>query len=325
MSAEPARRHSRVVVATAYGGPEVLAVLDVEQPLPGAGQVLIEVQAAGTNPFDHKVYSGTMGRDPALLPMRLGAEVAGVVGALGEGVGTDSTGAPLAVGDAVIGYRVVGGYASQVIAGAQNVFARPENLTAEQAAGLLLTGVTAAHLLTATRVGPGDTVLIHGAAGGVGSMATQLAVVRGARVIGTASTGRHEAIRALGGEPVSYGTGLAERVRDLAPGGLDAALDTVGTDEAVDTSLELVADRSRIATIAAFGRAPGLGIQLLGGGAGADPGTAIRAAARAELVALAGQGRLTVSVDRSFALDDVAAAHTYLATGHVRGKVVLLP
>ena len=201
----------RVVVATAYGGPEVLAVLDVEQPLPGAGQVLIEVQAAGTNPFDHKVYSGTMGRDPALLPMRLGAEVAGVVAALGEGVGTDSTGAPLAVGDAVIGYRVVGGYASQVIAGAQNVFARPENLTAEQAAGLLLTGVTAAHLLTATRVGPGDTVLIHGAAGGVGSMATQLAVVRGARVIGTASTGRHEAIRALGGEPVSYGTGLAER------------------------------------------------------------------------------------------------------------------
>ncbi len=281
--------------------------------------MVVDVRAAGVNPADRKSYDGTFGTDPAALPKRLGSEVAGIVSAVGSDVER------LAVGDEVIAYRVTGGYADQVLAGAADVFLRPRALTVEQAAGLLLTGATAAHLLHATSVAAGDTVLLHGASGGVGSAVVQLLVERGARVIGTAGRGRQDDVRALGGEPVPYGDGLLERVRDLAPDGVDVALDTVGTDEAVDVSLALVADRDRIATVAAFARAPGLGIRLLGGGPGADPGTQVRSAARAALVALADEGRLTVRVDRTFALDDVRAAHAHLASGTARGKVVLVP
>ena len=309
----------RAVVATGYGGPEVLEVVDVEAPQPGHAEVVVDVRAAGVNPADRKSYDGTFGTDAAALPKRLGSEVAGVVSAVGAGVDR------FAVGDEVIAYRVVGGYAEQVLVGEEDVFLRPQTLTAEQAAGLLLTGVTAAHLLHATAVAPGETVLLHGASGGVGSAAVQLLVHQGARVIGTAGPGRQDDVRELGGEPVPYGDGLLERVRDLAPDGVDVALDAVGTDEAVDVSLALVPDRDRIATVAAFARAPGLGIRLLGGGPGADPGTQVRSAARATLVALAAEGRMTVQVDRTFALDDVRAAHAHLASGTARGKVVLVP
>jgi len=140
------------------------------------------------------------------------------------------------------------------------------------ASGLVLTGATAWHGLVATGVSDGETVLIHGGAGGVGIMAVQLAVARGATVIATASPARHEFLRELGAVPVAYGPGLAERVRELATGGVDAALDPVGTDEAVDVSLELVADKARIATIAAFGRAGQAGIKALGGGTRRRPG-----------------------------------------------------
>jgi NADPH:quinone reductase-like Zn-dependent oxidoreductase len=220
---------------------------------------------------------------------------------------------------------VDGGYATHVVAAVGDVFAKPEALSFAQASGLLLTGVTAVHLLTAAGVDAGDTVLVHGASGGVGLMVTQLAVARGARVIGTAGAARLDAVRAFGGEPVTYGEGLAQRVRELAPSGIDVALDTVGTDEAVDTSIELVTDRSRIASIAAFGRAPGLGIALLGGGPGADPGTAVRAAARQPLVDLARAGRLIVTLDRTFPLDEAGEAHAYLAAGHAQGKLALIP
>jgi NADPH:quinone reductase-like Zn-dependent oxidoreductase len=225
----------------------------------------------------------------------------------------------------VIAYRVVGGYADHVVARAADVFPKPTELSFEQAAGLMLTGVTAAHLVSATAVGEGDTVLLHGAAGGVGLVVVQLAVARGARVIATAGESRHQSLRELGAEPVTYGDGLADRVRALAPGGVDVALDTVGTDEAVDASVDLVADRSRIATIAAFARAPALGIQLLGGGPGADPGTALRSAARGDLLGLVAEGTLTVLVAASYPLEDVRAAHEQVATGHTHGKVVLVP
>jgi len=309
----------RAVVATGYGGPQVLQVIEVDDPVAGAGQVLVDVRAAGVNPADVKSYDGTFGTDPAALPKRLGFEVSGVVAATGAGV------EGLAVGDEVVAYRVSGGYADRLVVEASEVFAKPERLSWEQASGLMLTGATAAHLLHATAVEPGQTVLVHGASGGVGTMAVQLLVARGARVIGTASPGRHDDVRRLGGEPVEYGPGLAGRVRALVPQGVDVALDTVGTDEAVDVSLELVADRRRIATIAAFGRAPGLGIHLLGGGPGADPGTAVRDAARGELVDLVRAGRLTVLVDRPFALADVAAAHEHLVSGRATGKIALLP
>lgn len=310
---------SRAVLATRYGGPEVLAVVDLDDALPREGEVAIEVRASGVNPADLKSYDGTFGTDPSTLPKRLGFEVSGVVSEVGPGVENWS------VGDDVIAYRVTGGYAERLVAPVDDVFAKPSGLSFEQAAGLMLVGVTAAHLLDATAVSAGDTVLLHGASGGVGAIAVQLLVASGARVLGTASPSRHDAVRALGAEPVGYGPGLADRVRALAPDGVDVAIDTVGTDEAVDVSVELVADRSRIATIAAFGRAPALGIRLLGGGPGADPGTQVRQAARSRLLDLAQGGRLVVGLDRAFALDDVRAAHEHVAAGRARGKVVLVP
>jgi NADPH:quinone reductase-like Zn-dependent oxidoreductase len=309
---------TRTVVAEGYGGPEVLALQDILLPPPGEGQVLVEVRAAGTNPIDYKLYSGDMGRDPAKLPMPIGLEVAGVVVAVAPGAACYT--GPLTVGDEVIVTNINGGYSERVIAEAADVGHKPESLSFGQAAGLLLAGGTAWHLLTNTRVGTGDTVLIHGASGGVGLLAVQLAVARGAKVIATASPSRHAQLRGYGAEPVSYGEGLAERVRAIGP--VDAALDLVGTDEALDTSVELVADRSRIATIAGFARAGELGIAAL---TGADGGQEIRDASRVELIGLAAAGKLDVTVDKSLPLDEAPEAHRYLQTGHARGKVVLVP
>ncbi|UGT42372.1 NADP-dependent oxidoreductase [Nocardia yamanashiensis] len=309
------------VVATSYGGPEVLSLIDVDVPDPGPGQVTVEVRAAGVNPFDYKRYSGAFGTDPNALPLRLGLEFSGVVTA----VGPDAEGpaGPVRVGDEVIG-RAEGAYAGVVTLPAAKTVPKPAELSWEVASGLLSTGGTAVHLLAATRVAAGDTVLVHGAAGSVGALAAQLAVARGARVIGTASAGRHERLRGYGVEPVEYGPGLGDRVRALAPGGVDVAIDTVGSDEAVDVSLELVADRSRIATIVAFGRAD-TGIQILGGGPGADPGTEIRGNAWRELVPAAAAGKLEVTIAATYPLDEVAAAHEFVRDGHAGGKVVLLP
>jgi NADPH:quinone reductase-like Zn-dependent oxidoreductase len=318
------RAASSAVVATAFGGPEVLALIDVDAGDPGPGEVLIEVRAAGVNPFDVKRYSGAFGSDPAQLPMRLGFEVSGVVLALGDENAAGPAGA-VSVGDEVIAFRIDGGYAQRVVVPASAVLPKPAALSWEQASGLMLTGATAVHALTAIGLTGGETVLIHAAAGGVGAAAVQIAVARGARVIGTAGPGRHEFLRGLGAQPVSYGEGLAERVRALAPAGVDAAIDAVGTDEAVDVSVELVADRSRIATIAAFGRGAELGLRVLGAGPGADPGTAIRDAARLELVDLVAAGALKVSVGRTFPLAEAAAAHRAILAGHTRGKLALIP
>jgi len=309
---------TQVVVATQYGGPEVLALVEEPSPTPGPGEVLVEVRAAGINPADLKVRSGAFGDDPAALPRRLGYEAAGVVRAVGDG----SRWTP---GDEVIAFRVQGAYASELVVPDDALVAKPASLGWEEAGGLMLTGATAVHALTATGVRDADTVLVHGGAGGVGQMAVQLAVVRGARVIATASPRNHDLLRELGAEPVAYGEGLAERVRALAPDGVDAALDLVGTDEALDTSLALVADRSRIATIANFDRGPAEGIRVLGGGPGADAGDDVRAAARPELARLAGEGRLRVRVAQSFPLERAADAHRAVADGHVGGKVVLVP
>ena len=309
---------TRTVVAEGFGGPEVLAIQDIELPEPGQGQVLVEVRAAGTNPIDYKLYSGDMGRDPGSLPIPVGKEVSGVVVAVAPG-GSGYTG-PLTVGDEVIVTGINGGYAERVLADASDVGHKPVALSFEQAAGLLLVGGTAWHLLTNTGVGTNDTVLIHGASGGVGLMAVQLAVARGARVIATASPARHAQLRGYGAEPVAYGPGLADRVRAIGP--VDAALDLVGTDEALDTSVELVSDRARIATIAGFARAAELGIAAL---TSADGGQAIRDASRPELIALAADGKVEVTVDKVFPLVEAPEAHRYLQTGHARGKVVLVP
>lgn len=315
---------TKAVVAAAYGSPDVLRLVEVDVAAPGPGEVTIEVRAAGVNPADVKAYSGVWGKDPDKLPMRLGFEVSGVVVAVGEGGATGPDG-PLRPGDEVIAYRVAGGYAQRLTVAGSAVLGRPADLGAAEAAGLLLTAATALHGLEAVGLASGETVLIHGAAGGVGQQAVQLAVHRGARVIGTASPRRHDRLSALGALPVAYGDGLLERVRDMAgPVGVDAAVDASGTTEALAVSLAVVTQPGRIATIANFGPdARAAGIKLLGGGPGADPGTDIRQAARSQLVKLAAAGVLQVHVAAAFPLEDAAEAHRLVLTGHAEGKVIL--
>jgi NADPH2:quinone reductase len=311
------------VIAAAFGGPEVLSVVDEPVSEPGPGQARIAVRAAGVNPVDYKSYSGAFGADPARLPVRPGFEAAGVVIAAGPGAAGPA--GPVAVGDEVIAFRAPGAYTTELVAPASALVPRPAALDWAQAASLMLTGVTAWHLLAATDVHEGDTVLIHGGAGGVGLMAVQLATGRRATAVVTASPAKHGFLRDLGAVPVAYGPGLAGRVRAAAPGGVDAALDLIGTDEAVDVSLELVTDRARIATIAAFARGRNEGIKLLGGAPGADPGTQIRDAARLELTRLAQDRALRVFVTKTFPLRRAADAHRAIMGGHTTGKIALIP
>lgn len=314
---------SETVVASAYGGPEVLSVIDESVPQPGPGQVAIAVRAVGVNPVDHKMYSGAFGADPASLPLRIGTEAAGVVTAVGPGAAGPA--GPIRVGDEVIAYRAPGAYAAGLVLPASSVVPKPATVTWEQAGGLMVAGVTAVHVLEAIGLREGETVLIHGAAGGVGLLAVQLAAARGATVLGTASPAKHDLLRELGAIPIAYGPGLADRVREAAPEGVQAAADLVGTDEAVDVSVELVPDRSRIATIAGFARGAQAGIKLLGGAPGADPGTAIRDAARLRLTAAAEAGRLRLLIAATYPLREAAAAHRDIMAGHTSGKIVLIP
>jgi NADPH:quinone reductase len=307
-------------VATAFGGPGSLSFEEVELPDAGPREVRVAVRAVGVNPYDVKVYAGP--GDPSRLPLRLGSEAAGVVTAVGEGAADDR--GRVSVGDEVI-VRAPGAYASDLVVPDTALTRKPEALGWPEAAALLLAGATAEHTLDATAVTEGDTVLVHGASGGVGLYAVQLAALRGARVIATASRRNHDLLRELGAEPVSYGDGLLGRVRALAPEGIDVALDLIGSDEAMDVSLALVADRVRIASIANFTRGGEEGIRLLGNGPGADPGSELRAAARPELARLAGEGLLRVVLAATYPLDQVAEAHRQIATGHTTGKIALLP
>jgi NADPH:quinone reductase-like Zn-dependent oxidoreductase len=305
----------RAIVASDFGGVERLHVEHVDSPAPGPGRVRVRVAAAAVNPSDVKRLQGAFGTS-GTTPFRLGSEVSGTVTALGEGV------AGIAVGDAVIAFRVSGGFAEEVVAREADVFAKPESLGWSEAAGLLLTGTTAYHCLEATGVGEGDRVLLHGAAGAVGVAVVQLALARGATVLGTASERNFDVVRSLGATPVAYGDALIERARPFAP---TVAIDAVGTDEAIDVSLALVEEPGRIATISAFERAAGTGIRMLGGGAGADPGTELRNGARGDLVRLAGAGGLRVLVGRELPLESAAEAFELVASGHAGGKVVLVP
>jgi NADPH:quinone reductase-like Zn-dependent oxidoreductase len=299
-------------VATDFGGTDTFAFVDVEVPAPGPGEVTIEVRAAGMNPADFK---HTVNPSDRPLPIPIGYEVAGVVSAAGEG-------APYEVGDEVIAFRVSGGYATHLTVEASNVFRKPSALGFPEAANLMLAGATAFDALRVTKVEAGDPVLVHGASGAVGVMVLQLAQRRGARVIGTASEARFDVVRKFGGEPVVYGPGLEDRVRDLAQE-VDVAIDTVGTAEATDVSIALVPDRQRIVTIANQAAAKELGFIAIGG---ASPGSAeYRDSIRGDLVALAASGDLVVPVARTFPLADALEALEFLKGGHPGGKLALVP
>ncbi|QGQ20343.1 zinc-binding dehydrogenase [Cellulomonas sp. JZ18] len=307
----------RAVVAQALGGPEVLQVVRRGTPAPGAGEVVVQVTAAGVNPWDWKSYAPGSGATP---PVALGLEVAGVVREVGTGVRWFSP------GDEVVAWPVRGGYADLVTVPQEVLVRRPSSLSATAAAGLLSAGAAALHAVVATEVDAEEVVLVHGASGGVGRMAVQLAVLRGAHVVATASPAWHSCLSRLGAVPVAHGPGLLDRVRDAAAGlgEVVAAVDAVGTAEALETSVALVADRRRVATLVALDRAAALGVRALGHGPGAEPGTDVREAARAQLTALAADGTLDVLVTGTYALEDAARAHERSRAGHAGGKLVLV-
>jgi NADPH:quinone reductase len=305
-------------IATRPGGLDVFILEEYDVPPPRQGEVTIAVRAAGMNPADAKhVAHG----DAADFPQPIGYEVAGVVSAVGPDTRTGS--GPVALGDEVLAFRISGGWATEVTVAARDVFAKPASVSFGEAANLLLAGCTASEMLHVTGVGEGDRILVHGASGAVGVSVLQQAALVGARVVGTAAEGRFDVVRRYGGIPVVYGDGLEERVREAAPDGVVAALDCVGTDEAVDVSLALVPDRGRIVTIAAVGRARADRFTAIGGAM--PTSKEYRDSVRADLVRLAGEGRLEVPVARTFPLADALEAAELLMGQHPGGKLVLEP
>jgi NADPH:quinone reductase len=317
-SGEGRMTQARKWVAVDFGGPEVLRMIDADVPDPGPGEVRIDVRASGMNPADAKHIAP--GQDPKLLPLSIGYEVAGVVSALGPDTQLASGGG--AVGDRVVAATVNGGYATAITVPASSVFAMPRSLTFAEAANLLLVGTTAADLLNASAARPGETVLLHGAAGAVGVSVLQQARQLGLRVIGTASPANFDFVRRFGGIPVEYGPGLLDRVRDAAPEGIAAALDTVGSDEAGDVSLALVADRKRIVTIAAAPRAKADGYVFVG--ASNPESGPFRAKARTRILKLAQNGDLVVPMAQRFGFADAPAALAALTSPHPPGKLALV-
>jgi NADPH:quinone reductase-like Zn-dependent oxidoreductase len=290
-----------------FGGPEVLQLVDLPDPHPGPGEVRIAVRAAGVNASDWKKRQGLM--DPE-LPQTLGYEAAGVVDELGDGV-TNA-----AVGDRVFGLSA-GGAAQAELAVLSYYAPVPPSLSFAEAAALPAAVETAWRSLDQLGVRSGRTLLINGASGSVGSAAVQLAVVRGARVIGTASLANHDYLRSLGAEPVAYGDGLADRVRALAPGGVDLALDVAGNG-ILPELIDLAGRPDHVVTIADFAGARKYGVRFSRG----DDGRALHALA--EIGPLIESGRFSLPVAQTFPLPDIAAAHRAGESGHQRGKLILL-
>ncbi|HEY2207763.1 MAG TPA: NADP-dependent oxidoreductase [Gaiellaceae bacterium] len=290
-----------------FGGPEVLEIVDLPDPNPGPDQVRIAVRAAGVNPSDWKKRSGLMNGE---LPQTSGHEAAGVVGELGEGV------ADAAVGDRVFGFCAAGA-AQAELAVLSDWAPIPSSLDFTGAAALPAALETATRALDQLGVASGSTLLISGASGSVGSAAVQLALVRGARVIGTASPANHGYLRSLGAEPVAYGEGLVERVRAVAPDGVDVALDVAGSG-VLPELVELAGGPEHVVTIADFAGAQEHGVRFSSG----DDGRALHALA--EIGELIESGRFSLPVTQTFALAEIAEAHRTGEEGRARGKIVLV-
>jgi NADPH:quinone reductase-like Zn-dependent oxidoreductase len=296
-----------------YGGIDVLRVLDVPQPVPGPGQVLVRVKAAGINPGEAKIREGLLhARWPTVFPSGQGSDLAGIVAATGPGV------AAVAEGDEVIGYTDNrASHAEYVLVEARNLTAKPAGVRWEVAGSLFVAGATAYAAVRAVSLTGGDTVVVSGAAGGVGSLAVQLARLAGATVIGLASEANHEWLVGHGVLPVAYGDGVADRVRHAA-GQVDAFIDTFGADY-VQLALELGVKPSRVDTIVNFGAVEQYGVKAEGSAAGAS------ASVLAELAELNASGQLEIPIAATFPLTEVQDAYRLLAQGHVRGKIVLVP
>ena len=312
---------TQAIVYTQFGGPEVLTLTEVPTPAPSSGEVAVRLEAAGVNPVDAKLRSGGRSSGEIDQPRRAGADGAGVVTAVGDDV------EGFRVGDAVVVFGASGLYAGDVAVPAGKVAQRPESVSAEEGAAIGVPASTAYQALRSLDVGPADTLLLHAGSGAVGQAAIQFAVLWGATVIATASESRFDRLRELGAIPVAYGDGLTDRVREAAPQGVTVALDAAGTDEAIRTSLDLVADRGRIGTIVRGPDAAGFGIRAFSGGSPTplnDQQVTWRAEAIPVTLALMAAGAFSVELGPSFALGDAVAAHQALADG-ADGKITLRP
>jgi NADPH:quinone reductase-like Zn-dependent oxidoreductase len=296
----------KAVAFTEFGGPEVLRVLDLPEPHAGPGEVRVRVKAAGVQPYDAAVRAGWEPPGLALgWPRVPGNEFAGVVD---EGSGD------IEAGTEVLGFTAVRAAAEYIVVPATDVTPKPPEMPWEVAGGFTAGTQTASIALETLKLREGETLLVHAAAGSVGTAAVQLAKLKGAAVIGTASEANQDYVRSLGATPVVYGEGLKARVEAAAPQGIDVVLDGAG-GVALDLSLELVKQRDRILTLVDHGRAAEPGVLVSKSG---------RSAARlAELAALYAKGDLRFHVRRAYPYTEAAAAHQEIETGHGRGKIVL--
>jgi NADPH:quinone reductase-like Zn-dependent oxidoreductase len=290
---------------------DVLKVVDVPRPVPGPGQVLVQVKAAGINPGEAKIREGLLhARWPATFPSGEGSDLAGIVAETGPGVTSVSA------GDEVIGYTDNrASQAEYVVVEEQNLTAKPAGLPWEIAGALFVVGATAYAAVRAVALAEGDTVVVSGAAGGVGSIAVQLARLAGATVIGLAGEANHDWLAGHGVIPVAYGDGVADRIRKAASQ-VDAFIDTFGADY-VELALSLGVEPSRIDTIVRFDAVGQYGVKAEGNGAGAS------ASVLAELAGLIVDGKLEVPIAATFPLSQVQDAYRLLDQGHIRGKIVL--
>ncbi|MGW6277058.1 NADP-dependent oxidoreductase [Kribbella sp. NPDC055071] len=314
----------RAIEFSEYGPPSVLRVAEVEEPQAGPGEIRIAVRTSGISPGETYIRAGKL-RDlvPTTFPYLTGFDAAGVVDQIGEGV------SGVRVGDEVFGVTSMTGRAANADFAVLGGWApKPSAWSWEEAGGAAGSVETATRVLDLLAVKAGQTVLVQGAAGAVGTVAVQFAVARGARVIGTASERNHDFLRSLGAEPTTYGAGLVERVNALAPAGVDAAFDCAGG--ALPDLIAIVGDPAKVVTIADF-EAAAHGVHISHSAPADETGTSLGAGADtlavhglAIAVALAAEGKLSVPVAAAFPLDEVAAAHELSETRHARGKIVLV-
>jgi NADPH:quinone reductase-like Zn-dependent oxidoreductase len=298
-----------------FGGIEVLRVDEIDRPVPGDEQVLVRVKAAGINPGEAAIRTGTMADIfPSTFPSGQGSDLAGIVAEAGVGVDRFS------VGDEVIGFSEKRAtQAELVLADVDNLTPKPRNVSWEVAGGLYVAGVAAWGAVHSVQLDKGETVVVSAAAGGVGSLAVQLARRAGATVIGLASQYNHEWLQSHGVIPVLYGDGVIDRINAAAPSGIDAFIDTHGGGY-VELALALGVPVERIDTIADFAAAAKYGVMT-------EPGTNARPGAEvlAELAALIAEGHLEVPIANVYPLTHVSQAYTELERRHTHGKIVLVP
>jgi NADPH:quinone reductase-like Zn-dependent oxidoreductase len=297
-----------------YGGIDVLRVAELDRPVPGPGQVLVQVKAAGINPGEAKIRTGALAeRWPATFPSGEGSDLAGVVAEVGEGV------AGFAAGDEVLGWTDNrASHAEFVLVESGNLTRRPAGVPWEAAGALFVAGTTAYAAVRAVAAGPGDVVVVAGAAGGVGSIAVQLARNAGATVIGLAGPAHQQWLADHGVTWVPYGEGVADRIRAASGGRVDAFIDTVGTDY-VQLALELGVRADRVDTIADFAAPAKYGVKAEGTAAAASTDVL------AELAGMIDKGQLEIPIAGVYPLTEVQAAYAELERGHTRGKIVLVP